>query len=189
MRSLFLTAALAAVVAVPFGSTPATQQVAHADPANSGSFGPFLLALEGLRDGATEQQNAAIDAALAAYESSTAANVTAELKLIAKMLKGLDKAFKGNETYQTAADSFVILHYTLRVGPLGPQANLAALSGGVGAVVSTSKAVLAKLKALNLVKDGVTGDALDYQKNRAKFRAKELAYAKFCEGVIRRYGN
>lgn len=188
MRSLFLTAALAAVVAVPF-STSGTVQVAHADPVNSGTFGPFLLALEGLREGATEQQNAAIDAAVAAYGSSSAGNVTAELKLISKMLKGLDKAFKGNETYTTAADSFVILHYTLRVGPLGPQANLAALNGGVGAVVSTSKAVLAKLKALNLVKDGVTGDALDYQKNRAKFRAKELVYAKFCEGVIRRYGN
>lgn len=186
MRRLFLTAALAAVVALPVG-TSSTEQVAYADPANSGTFGPFLLALEGLREGATEQQNAALDAALAAYASSTTETVSGELKLISKMLKGLDKAFKGNETYQTAADSLVILHYTLRVGPLGPQANLAALGGGVGAVVSTSKAVLAKLKALNLVKDGVTGDLLDYQTNRAKFRAKEIAYAKFCEGVIRRY--
>lgn len=176
MKRLLLVAVAALAICAPS---------AKADPADAANFGIFNLQLQSLRATGTAAQQAAVDSAMALYTASKATKVSDELKLVSAMLKKLDKPFAGNTTYQSAADQFVVTFYVLKVGPLANQANLAAgLHFNIGAI----KTVAAKLKALDLDKNKQPAEITDYQVNRAKFRAKALAMANYCQGIIKKYG-
>ena len=177
-RRRLVLAAAALVVAFSVGS-------ASADPVTPGAFPSFLLNVESLRASATPTQVAAIDAANDLYHASTAATVVGELKLIDKMFKGLDRAFAGNEAYQTAADNFYAGQYITRVSALPPLAMLAAAQRNPLSVGGVGNKILKLTKKLDLNKDGTPAGTGDYPVNRSKFRARAKSLATFCEKQIR----
>jgi len=161
---------------------------ASADPVDAGLFGQFNNTLQFLHDdaGATDAQKLAVEAVQAMFAASTASKMSQEITLIEKMLKPLDKVFVGNATYQSAADGLITVIY-LKMGALGPTAMLAVADNGL-TIVGVSKKVVALSKKFDANGNGVAAEAADYTQNRKKFRKAMLAFSKYCEGIIKRYG-
>lgn len=187
MRKLALTSALAASLAL-FAAPGAAPRADAAPFSNAINLLETLL-LQFEQTELTQQQVDAIAAARAVFEKKDSNSFSTDWKNLSKADKILRKAFEGDQAKLDQLDGQVIAIEVLGGLALPNQANLAALGGGLGAVVKVSQTVAKKVKARDIDKNEAPGELADFRKNRAKYFTKSFELYKYCESVIRKYGS
>lgn len=186
MKKTLVAAALAVVALC---ATPDASRRADAAPFSSAMdlVESNLLTFE--QGQLTQEQIDGIAEIRALLEAKDSKSFSTDWKNLGKIDKILQRIFAGDTQKLDAVDNMIVGIEILGGLALPNQANLAALGGGLGAVVTVSKNVLKRLNARDLDKDEMVGGLGDLRINRAKYFAKGFALYKYCEVVIRRYGN